>query len=125
MNISYLFKRSNIVPLIAIVLAVAFIVLLGQYFVLLQKDKISQNSLKLYQHNEKILAFTKLFVKDVLKSDGAVPLSQVLTLENAARDINNKPIYDEWQKFVNAKNSQEAQIEVKNLLEMLVDRINY
>ena len=120
-----IFNKRNIILSITIVAIVIFVVLLGQYLVLLQKEKISQDTIKTYQHNEKILNFTKLFVKNVLKSDGAVPLSQVLTLENAAREINNKPIYDEWQKFVNAKSPLEAQIEVKNLLEMLVDRINY
>jgi len=111
--------------LVVLIVAAAFIILLGQYFILLQKDKINQETIKLYQHNDKILTFTKLFVKDVLKADGEVPLSQVLILESAARDINSKPIYDEWQKFVKAKSQLEAQIEVKNLLEMLVDRINY
>jgi len=120
-----LFTKRNGVILLILVLVSAVIVLFGQYLIVLQKQKIDQETLKLYQYNGKILTFTKLFVKSVLKSDGEVPLSEVLKLENAARDINNKPIYEEWQKFVNAKSPLEAQIEVKNLLEMLVDRVNY
>ena len=122
MNI--LTKRNGIIFLI-LVLVCSLIVLFGQYVVVMQKQKIDQETLKLYQYNGKILTFTKLFVKSVLKSDGAVPLSEVLKLENAARDINNKPIYDEWQKFVNAKSPAQAQMEVKILLETLVDRVNY
>ena len=98
---------------------------MGQYLVTLQELKITQETLKTYQYDDKILAFTKMFVGQVLKTDGAVSLENVLKLENAVRDINSKPIYDEWQKFLNSKTQLEAQIEVKNLLEMLVNKISY
>jgi len=117
-------KRYGIILLIVLAISL-LIIMAGQCFILVQKNKINQATLKIYAHNEKILDFTKLFVKDVLKSDGAVPLNEVLKLENAVREINSKPIYDEWQRFLNAKSPVEAQIEVKNLLEMLVDRVNY
>lgn len=120
-----IFSKRNILILISLLVLAAFIILIGQYLVLQQKEKIDRETLKVYQYNSKILTFTRLFVKSVLKSDGAVPLSDVVKLEYAARDINSRPIYDEWQKFVNARSPLEAQIEVKTLLEMLVDRVNY
>ena len=120
-----IFTKKIFIFLSIIIVVSAFIILLSQYLIVSQEVKINRETIRVYQHNEKILNFTKLFVKYVLKSDGAVPLSQVLTLENAARDINNQLIYDEWQKFISAKSEQEAQIEVKNLLEMLIERVNY
>ena len=118
-------NKKNIVLLVILIVAAAFIMLVGQYLILVQKERIDQETAKIYQYNAKVLTFTKLFVKDVLKADGAVPLNEVIALEDAARDINDKLIYDEWQKFVNAKSPLEAQIEVKNLLEVLLNRVNY
>ena len=117
--------KKNLIILIVLVAIAVFVLLFFQYLFLLQKDKINQEIIKSYKHNEKIIDFTKMFIKNVLKSDQVVPLSQVLLLENAARDIDNKIIYDKWQEFVNAKSPAEAQIEVKNLLEILLDRVNY
>jgi hypothetical protein len=69
------------------------------------------------------LDFTKLFIAKVLKADGEVSFDDRLQLENSVRDINDKTIFDQWQKLINAKTALDAQIEVKNLLEMLVDKI--
>lgn len=47
-----------------------------------------------------------------------------LRLENAVRDLNNEQILAQWQKFTTSKTETEAQTQVKNLLELLVNKIS-
>lgn len=124
MNNTPMIKKRTAVVLIIAVLLVAVVVFLGQYYMTRQNLIIAQNTIKTCQYNQKVLDFTKLFITKVLKADGEVSFDDRLLLENAARDTNNKKILDQWQKFTNAKTALEAQIEVKNLLEMLVGGIS-
>lgn len=73
--------------------------------------------------NDKVLNFTKLFVKQVLKAKKEIDFETRLKLENAVRDLNDKKILTQWQKFTESETEKEAQTEVKNLLEMLIDKI--
>lgn len=120
-----IYRKESIPSLIIIVLAVAVIVLASQNYIDRQNLIVAENTVKTFQYNQNILEFTKLFVTKVLKSDGEVSFEDRLKLENAVRNINDKTIFDQWQKFVNAKNETEAQVEVKNLLETIVNRITY
>lgn len=73
--------------------------------------------------NKKVLNFTKLFVEQVLKADGEVDFETRLELENAVRNLNDDEILSQWKKFTEAENENEAQTEVKNLLEILANKI--
>lgn len=116
-------KKETIIFSIIVILAATVVLLLGQNYVLRQNLKAAETTLKTYQYNEQILTFTKMFISRVLKASGEVSFEDRLQLENIVRDINNKEIFDQWQKFVNAKTALEAQIEVKNLLELLANSI--
>ncbi len=73
--------------------------------------------------NEKVLEFSKLFIKQVFKAETEVDFETRLKLENAVRNLGDQEIMNQWQKFVNSKTEIQAQIEVKNLLEILVNKI--
>jgi len=73
--------------------------------------------------NEKILGFTELFIEEVLKSEGEVDFEIRLSLENAVRNLGDKEILNQWQRFTECQAEDEAQVEVKNLLEILVSKI--
>jgi len=73
--------------------------------------------------NEKVLTFSKLFIEKVLKSDKEVDFETRLQLENSVRDLDNPAVLAQWQKFTNSKTEAEAQIETKNLLQLLVNEI--
>mgnify|MGYP001568243500 CR=1 FL=1 len=118
-----LFTRERIPYLAMIVLVGALLILVGQYYFTRQNLISAQNTVATFQYDQKVLSFTKLFIAKVLKADGEVSFDDRLLLENAVRDINDKNIFDQWQKFVNASTALEAQIEVKNLLEMLVNKV--
>jgi len=118
-----LFKKEGIPFLIIIILIAAVLVLAGQYYVTRQKLVTSENTVKTFQYDQKVLDFTKLFIAKVLKADGEVSFDDRLQLENLVRDINDKVIFDQWQKFIKPKTALDAQIEVKNLLELLANKI--
>ena len=118
------FTRERIPSLIILILAGALIVLGVQYYIQRQNLIAAQNTVKTYQYDQKVLDFTKLFITKVLKADGTVSFDDRLALENAVRNINDKTIFDQWENFINAKTALDAQIQVKNLLEMLVDKIS-
>ena len=118
-----IFKKESIPFLIIVILAAVALVLAGQYYIERRSLMASENTVKTFQYDQKVLNFTKLFIAKVLKADGEVSFDDRLNLENAVRSINDKTIFDQWQKFTNAKTAQEAQIEVKNLLELLVSKI--
>ena len=75
--------------------------------------------------NTKILAFTDMFVNDVLATDKDIDFETRLSLESAVRDLEDIDILDKWQKFVGSKNNDETQIAFKNLLELLLKKISY
>ena len=118
-----LFRRESLPFLIIIALVAVVIVLAVQLYVANHSLVLANNTIKTFEYDQKVLNFSKLFITKVLKADGEVSFDDRLLLENSVRSIDDKSIFDQWQKFVNAKSSLEAQIEVKNLLEMLVDKI--
>jgi len=73
--------------------------------------------------NERIINFLKLFIKEVLKAEGEVDFETRLKLENAVREIQDKEILDQWIKFTESKTEEEAQKNVKDLLEILVNKL--
>jgi hypothetical protein len=112
-----------------IVTAVIAILLVGNVFFawkfysanqeLAAEKKIADSQKK----NVGVSEFSKMFVADVLKAQGEVSFDTRLKLENAVRQLNDQEILDQWNKFVKSPNETDAQNEVKNLLEILVNKI--
>lgn len=98
------------------------ILFVGQWYIYYKDIKNTKNLLATYQKNEKVADFTKLFIAKVIKAKFDVSFEDRLQLENAVRAINDKAIFDQWQKFTEAKDPVQAQEEVKNLLELLADK---
>ena len=96
-----------------------------RYYFAVQELKTTKEQVKAQNLNEKILNFTIMFVDKVLKAKGEVSFEDRLKLENTVREINNQEILDQWTKFTNSKASEEAQTEVKNLIETLVKKVRY
>ena len=109
--------------IIITVLVSAIIILAGQCYIFYKDLQIQKDINLIYQHNEKVIAFAKLFIQKVIKSEEDVSFEDRLKLENAVRAINIQEIFDQWQEFTEAKTAAKAQEEVKNLLELLISRI--
>lgn len=115
---------SNLLWLILVLILIASnIYLFWRYKVFQKQISESQNILAVEKTNEKVLEFTKLFVEKVLKSEEEVDLETRLKLETAVRDLNDQEILEQWNKFVESENEFQAQVEVKNLLGILVNKI--
>ncbi len=94
-----------------------------QYFEL-QKELEGIKTVSSSQHyNEMVLKFVKLFIKRVIKSDKEVDFDTRLKLENAVRELDDAQILSQWQKFVNSSSEVEAQKNVKELLDILIDKV--
>ncbi len=115
---------KKIILITIIILLVASNVLFGyKYFITRKQFQQSQASLETQKLNERVLDFAKLFIEKVLKAKTEVDFETRLKLENAVRDLNDEEILTQWQKFVDSKTESEAQDQVKNLMEMLVNKI--
>jgi len=116
--------NQKIILTTIILLLIVGNVYLGFKYLNIQKQlRQTQTALQTQKTNEKVLEFTKLFIKKVLKAETEVDFETRLKLENAVRDLEDEEILNQWQKFVNSKTESEAQTEVKNLLELLIDKI--
>lgn len=107
-----------------------FLVLLGSnmlfallYFQTAKELEGTKIIISSQRYNDLNINFLKMFIKRVIKSDTEVDFDTRLKLENSIRDLNNPQILAQWQKFVASTNEAEAQKNVKDLLEMLVDNI--
>jgi len=115
-------NRSSILSKVIIIVLLAGNIIWGfQYFNLKKEVEVSLHNQVL---NDKVLAFTNLFIDKVLTSNTEVDFDTRLKLENSIRELENKNILTQWQKFTASKTEADAQIEVKNLLQMLVNNIH-
>src|SRR3972149_4456521 len=102
--------------LIAIVLLLASDIFFGVRYIALQKElRETQAVLTTQQVNERTLAFTQLFIENVLQSETEVDFDTRLQLENSVRAIGDEEILAQWQKFTESPSEEDAQAEVKNL----------
>ena len=111
--------------LIVILVLLAGSVFFGlRYFTVQKELGQAQAVLETQKINEKVLEFTKLFIEKVLKAETEIDFETRLQLENAVRDLNDEEILTHWQNFTESKTEIEAQKELKDLLEILVNKIN-
>ena len=71
------------------------------------------------------MGFLQLFMEKVLKTDKEVSFEDRLKLENAVRDINDPVVLQKWEVFIGATTEAQIQAAVKDLLQVLIDRISY
>lgn len=96
-----------------------------KYFSVRRELEEIKQIVKTQQINEKILSFMALFIDKVLKAEEEIGFETRLDLENAVRVLDDDEALNQWQKFVDSKTEEEAQNEVKILLEVLVKKIVY
>lgn len=125
-------NRQKLIIILLICLIVMNIFLLYRYLLItkeVEKIKIAsslpEKNAVIFPNtkNEKIINFLKLFITKVLKAEGEVDFETRLKLENAVREIQDKEILDQWIKFTESKTEDESQKNVKDLLEILVNKL--
>ncbi len=109
---------------------VIFLVLLGSnilfgllYFQTTKELEGAKVVISSQRYNDLDINFLKMFIKQVIKSNTEVSFDTRLKLENSIRSLNDPQLLAQWQKFVASQSETEAQTNVKDLLEMLADKI--
>ncbi|PIP50723.1 hypothetical protein COX11_02630 [Candidatus Berkelbacteria bacterium CG23_combo_of_CG06-09_8_20_14_all_41_73] len=117
-------SKQKIILIFVILLLIAGNIFLGyKYFTEEKQLKQIQISSETQKFNDKILDFSKLFIQKVLKAQNEVDFETRLKLENAVRNLGDDEILNQWEKFTGSKTETEAQDNVKQLLELLVNKI--
>jgi hypothetical protein len=118
-------NRKTLLTIIIIAILLAGNLYFGfKYFTVQKELSQTQAVLEVQIINEKVLNFTKLFIAKVLRAEKEIDFEARLKLETAVRGLNDQEILLQWQRFTESKTEDEAQNEVKNLLEILISKIN-
>lgn len=117
-------EHNTIKNLLIGVLAVTTLILSYCAYTQMNNLHAAERIIDQQKTNTKVVIFTESLIAKVLKSTAPVDFDTRLQLENMVRDLNDKAILDEWNKFVNSTDANQAQIEIKNLLDLLIKRIN-
>lgn len=118
-------KIKTLVILVLLVLVAGVVVGIRKYQQMSEEVAIARQTFETQRFNDKVLEFSKLFIKLVLRAETEINFETRLQLENKVRDLNDPEILAEWQKFTESRTENEAQENVKNLLEMLVNKIKF
>ena len=116
-------NKPKIILIIILILLAGNVFLGVKYFSVVKELRQTETLLQTQTTNEKVLEFSKLFIKEVLKAETEVNFDTRLKLETAVRNLGDEEISNQWQKFTESKTEVQAQEEVKNLLEMLMNKI--
>lgn len=113
------------VSLILAALLLAGNVFFAMQYVAVQRElREAQAAVSAQNINERTLEFTRLFIEKVLQSATEVDFDTRLQLENSVRAIGDEEILAQWQRFTETKSEEEAQTEVKNLLSLLMKKVD-
>lgn len=116
------FKLLAVFVILFLLVGAAFLGV-KKYIEVQRELQIIKEISKTQKINENILGFTKLFIDEVLRAEQEIDFGTRLKLENAVRNIDDEEVVAQWQKFVESKTEAQAQKEVKNLLDLLVGKI--
>ncbi|MBU2613674.1 hypothetical protein KJ925_04450 [Patescibacteria group bacterium] len=116
-------NRTRILSTVLLILLAGNVFLGVEYLSVVRQLRQTKTALDAQKTNDKVLAFTQLFVEKVLNAQTEVDFDTRLKLENAVRDLGDDAILAQWSKFVESKTEDDAQEQVKALLGMLVDKI--
>lgn len=108
--------------LVLVLLALNFFLIIKYFSLKAELERTSQ-AVESRQINEKTLNFAGLFIEKVLKTKTEIDFETRLQLENAVRALDDSQILGQWNKFVESQTEEQAQEEVKNLLELLAKKI--
>ncbi|MEK9132269.1 MAG: hypothetical protein AAB606_00980 [Patescibacteria group bacterium] len=116
-------NKPRIILVIVLILLASDVFLGINYFSAVKELRQAQTALETQKTNDKVLEFTKLFIGKVLKAQTEVDFETRLKLENAVRNLGDKEILNQWSKFIGSKTEIGVQEEIKDLLEMVVNKI--
>jgi hypothetical protein len=63
-----------------------------------------------------------MFTENVLLADKEIDFDSRLSLETSVRTLNDKEIFDQWQVFTKTLTKEDASLQAKKLLRLLVEK---
>ena len=75
------------------------------------------------EERTKFTEFNKVFISEVLEAKSEVNYDTRLKLDEMVKDISNKELTAQWQKFTDSQTEKEAQDETVKLLRLLAERV--
>lgn len=83
----------------------------------------AQEQLSAVVYNKKMLAFQKLFVDKVLRSNGEVDFDTRVMLQNSVNDTGDQEVIGAWNTFLKSKTEADGQARVKELLSLMASKV--
>lgn len=115
---------TNFIGRLAIgILLVAFLVAGFGYLSTQKKLTVAESSLVTADQVKEVALFNKMFVEKVLASKAQMSFDDRLELENSVRKLSDVEILRLWRAFTNSKSDADAQVQVKDLLQLLAAKM--
>lgn len=115
--------KAFLIVVVIFVLLASNVFFAMQYIAVRQELQNVQASLTTQRINERVLVFAQLFVEKVLTVGGETDFDTRLLLENSVRTIGDEEILTQWKRFTESTTEREAQTEVRNLLSLLLKKM--
>lgn len=74
------------------------------------------------EQDDKFLVFRDMFVKNVFLNSSEIDFDTRLEMENAVRSLDDQEILFQWQRFTKSTTPEEASLQAKKLLQLLIKR---
>jgi hypothetical protein len=87
------------------------------------EDRVIEEQAIRTEQRIEVARFMKLFIEEVLRTSGAVSFEARVRLENDVRQLGDVTIVEQWDKFVNSKDGEEAQRNVILLMSLLSNKM--
>lgn len=114
--------QKQIYTIIIIILLATNLFLSVKYFNT-NKELKETKSITVFQERTKFTEFNKVFISEVLQAKSEVNYDTRLKLDEIVKDINDKELTEQWQKFTNSKTEKEAQDETVKLLGLVAEKM--
>ena len=115
--------KQKQIYLIIVILLLANLFLGIKYFDADKELKEMKSIIAVQQEKTKFTEFNKVFISEVLEAKSEVNYDTRLKLDEMVKDISNKELTAQWQKFTDSQTEKEAQDETVKLLRLLAERV--
>ena len=115
--------KQKQIYIIIIILLLSNLFLGVKYFNVSKELKETKSITAAQEERTKFSEFNKIFISEVLQAKSEVNYDTRLKLDEMVKDINNKELTAQWQKFTNSQTEEEAQEETVKLLGLLAEEM--
>ena len=115
--------KQKQIYLIIIILLLSNLFLGVKYFNASKELKETKSIVAIQQEKTKFIEFNKTFISEVLQAKSEVSYDTRLKLDKMIKEINDKDLTAQWQKFTDSQTEKEAQEETVKLLGLLAERM--